>query len=762
MTDAGRGRADGSRMSHAEAERLISARLDAPLDLNQNRVLLAHLATCDSCRAFAANMESMSTEFRALPVLPASPVVSRQVRARIAQQPSPWSWLSGALFNGRWGPIPAAAAGVALVAVIAVALILRGSDPNNGSSPLAAPTTNLAMASATGDASRTPNNGNPNLSLAASQTPKFINVQVTPTFVPTETATPQPTETAPPTDTATTAPTETATAQPTETPTTRPTGTATVSPADTATAKPVATATLRPVIVPTKTATEAPTQPPAATATDTPKTTATARPTRTPADTATAEPTQTPSDTATATVEPTVAPADTATAAPTGTRPSTLPDVQEPATPVAQPTAKPTRTATKKPAKTPTPTETPTSEPPPTIAPANGGQTSQVIDTPTSDQSIASTASGASPSDVQTPTELSADSQIIPIGTQSVSATDTPKSAPTDAAVVGDAKPTKTPKPDRKPAETTVSGSDSSAIGQAQQLAQMPAAIEAGAVVRANPNGALFVVADRSGCTIYDFSGNVVGSIPGAQRPFWSVFGTAMLISAPSDGGMKASIWSISSQSVFPVNAPSDRAYVDFPAGADSDAFYFVRSFSDGIEVHRTLLDGNSNPDSAIWKSKDQLSGEPVVTAAGVVFAAGGSFWTVTPDGNGTKVSDDPFGDVRAPLQSPGGANFAFIAGDQIIAATSSSPGSGAAIPYSASSGGGFAFSPSGDQIAVADGDTLSIYANDGHAAGHIASSNGAALTVVAWTNDGIVVVENGDQPILRLVPPDSVTAGGN
>jgi hypothetical protein len=717
----------------------------------------------------------MSTDLRALPMLPASPLVARQVRARIAQQPSPWSWMTSALFNGRWGAIPAAVAGVALVAAVAIALILHGSDPNHGTSPLAAPsTTNLAMASATTQAStaaaNTPDNGNSAATATAAQTPKFNNIVVTETPPPTATATAQPTDTATtqPTDTATVEPTATATTAPTETATTQPpvvveTATSQPAPTETATAKPentpteaaTATATVAPTKAPTETAIPEPTQAPTDTATPAPTETATTEPTQAPTDTATSEPTQT------VTPKPTNTPIPTKT--PTKTATSTTA-----ASPVVEPNSAPTETATKKPTRTPKPTETPTSEPQgvPTIAPKDGSA-GQVVDTPASEQSSNSADVGGTTSGGETPTsepqviEAIPTSEAAPTDTPEPAPTDTPEAPPTVQPAIEAVSPTETPKSTHKGNGTKGNGADSSAIGQSQELAQMPAAIEPGAVVRANPNGDLFVVSDSSGCTIYDFSGNVVTSLPGAARPVWTPFGSALLFAAPSDAGMSASIWLVSDQSSFPISAPSDRPYVDYPAGADGDAFYFVREFSDnkgGLELHRTLFADNS--DSAIWSGDGPLAGDPVVTDAGVIFAAGGSFWTVTPGGDGSKSGDNPYGDIQAPLRNPADGGFAFISGDNVIATSSSQPGAGASIPYSSGSGGGFAYSTSGNQLAIASGDTLAIYATSGAESGQVSSSNGASVTVIGWRDDGIVVVENGDQPVLRLISPDAVASG--
>lgn len=816
MNEAGRDRVNGARMSHAEAERLISARLDAPLDPAQNRVLLAHLATCDSCRAFANRMEQMSTELRALPVLPASPLVSRQVRARIMQPPSPWSWLSGALFNGRWGAIPAAVAGLALVAAVAVALVLRGSDPNQGASPLAAPSmTNLAMASATSQAalivSTPPGQANGTiLNVTASTTPKFPNVQVTSTPTatattqPTATATPQPTATAtvPPTETvvaplvalntatATPSPTKTATAVPTKA-TIQPTATATNTAQATAIAKPAETATIEATSTPGETATPEPTQTTTAeptrtatrkatataqpTETDTPAPTATAQPTETatPESTATAEPTQTATVEATS-VEPTIAaaiapaqaPPETATAQPakppkpTETPTATRTETAAPASPVVATIETPAKTVTARPTKTPRPAKTPT-EPaaPPTIAP-QGGQSAAVIETQAPSDAANGSTDGNSSAGQTSPGQSNTSPAIESVGGNASGASSATES-PTDSAVIAAINPTETPKSSRKKPsakETSTAAPASAAFANSQLLAQFGSAIQPGAIVRANPDAGLFVVADSAGCTIYDFSGAAVGSVPGGAEPVWTLYGTALLVSAPANGSQTATIWLTKSQSSFPINAPSDRAYVDHPAGADANAFYFVRSFTDGsgIEVHRTLFTDNS--DTAIWSGSGQLSGQPVVTDAGVIFAAGGSFYAVSAAGDETKLGGDSYGKVEAPLRSPAGGGFAFVSGNSLIASPAGQPSSGAVIPYSSSAGGGFAYSADGSEIAAAADGTLSLYQASGALAGK--ASSGGTVTVVAWRSDGIVVIVNNGTPELRLIAAGDVTSG--
>src|SRR5690606_27904106 len=73
------------RLNHEEAEVLISARMDEQLDRADSRALLVHLQTGESCRAFAVQSEVLGRELGALPVLPPSALVDRQIREAIGK-----------------------------------------------------------------------------------------------------------------------------------------------------------------------------------------------------------------------------------------------------------------------------------------------------------------------------------------------------------------------------------------------------------------------------------------------------------------------------------------------------------------------------------------------------------------------------------------------------------------------------------------------------------------------------------------------------
>ncbi len=165
MSDYRRDAVDATApLTHADAEALISARLDGPLDPAMNRTLQAHLATCDSCRAFAAEMELMATAFRDFPSLPPSTAVSRRVRAEIRSGGSPVRKFSRWITTSRSAPLTAlGGAAVALALVIASVFGgLGGDNGNNNESP------NLGAPESALNTTSTSENGNGAPTTAAS------------------------------------------------------------------------------------------------------------------------------------------------------------------------------------------------------------------------------------------------------------------------------------------------------------------------------------------------------------------------------------------------------------------------------------------------------------------------------------------------------------------------------------------------------------------------------------------------------------------
>ncbi|MGC4192691.1 MAG: zf-HC2 domain-containing protein [Thermomicrobiales bacterium] len=118
-------------INHAEAQSLISARMDEPLDPIVARELDAHLATCPQCRAFASQTAAMSQVLHDLPHLPASPRVRREVLDAIETPQTPWT-----RFQGLFAPGPGSAwstvAAVLVVGLLSIFVLTRLLGHNGG------------------------------------------------------------------------------------------------------------------------------------------------------------------------------------------------------------------------------------------------------------------------------------------------------------------------------------------------------------------------------------------------------------------------------------------------------------------------------------------------------------------------------------------------------------------------------------------------------------------------------------------------------
>ncbi len=134
------------RLSHDEAETLISARMDEHLDRADSRALLVHLQTCESCRAFAVQSEVLGRELSALPVLPPSALVDRQIRATIGQGRSRWSLAYLMPAAGGNSGLRVAVGALAMLTLVSVYLLVRiaGDQPGSGPS-IDAPTGGIAQ-----------------------------------------------------------------------------------------------------------------------------------------------------------------------------------------------------------------------------------------------------------------------------------------------------------------------------------------------------------------------------------------------------------------------------------------------------------------------------------------------------------------------------------------------------------------------------------------------------------------------------------------
>lgn len=748
MSEIGREQTALPRLSHREAEALISARLDSPLPQEQNRILVAHLATCPSCRSFAEQMETLNRGLRALPMLPASPTVARQVRERIAQPQSFWSRLSATMLHGRWGAIPAAASALVLLAAVTFGIVLRGD--NDGNTPRNTPIPAASNTEVAEPPTVTPTptdvvssyslpTSTPRVTRKPTQAPLLPNVQIdTPTPTVEPTATPEPTATETP------EPTVTATLEPTATATQEPTATSTPEPTATETPEPTATATLEP------------------TATETPEPTATLEPTATattePSPTATVPATETPEPTATETPEPTATPNPTRT-------PTPEPTATE--TPEPTNTPRPTRTPTPEPepTRTPRPTRTPTPEPTvagqPTISPIDGTEpeATEAPSGPSDDPTIeviATVEPDESPVAVETP-------RIQPVGSETAEPNTDIDPEPT---VSPEDDPTTLAGPDERPTEeistqANPNGNRRGPLNRADVIGDL------GSGVTAPPGGMhmpvdaqlLIVTNGGGGLAVADTGGAVVQDLGAAVYPIWSPLGFVLLYQDLSGEFPRVATWDREEGSTYLAGGDTEElgAVVDIPAGWIDSSIYYLRLFPDEpgrMEIHQA--DWNGENDFVLWIGEGiELSGErPQTTLDGILIPTPSSWLFVDLAGVESNLGTNPYGYVSEPTLSPFGSLVAYASGGQLVVAPVVSPGAPQfEIPYDGFSG--FDFSPDGAQIVVADGVSLSIYStDDGSLLAVAGGGDGGTNVFPEWTDEGIRYLEIGDNTSLRSVSP--------
>lgn len=737
MTGHSRGHGSAAHpLNHSEAEALISARLDAPLNPQQEQRLAAHLATCTSCRQFADQMNAMTTGIRSLPRLPASPTVSRQVRERIAQPQSIWERIGG-LMGGRVGFAPMAATAAMLALVIAGYALFQGKDDNGRLGPTITAGTVIAQnATQTSDANQVTQTSSSEITrgvVIPTETPvNAVNV-VAPDETPTDTPTTVPTES----DTPTNVPTETDTPTPVPTETSVPTDTPTATSAPTDTPEPTATRTPKPE----PTETPAPTETTAATEVPTATGTATSEPTAT--ETATEEPTAT----NTATAEPTAT--RTPTKEPTATRtPTEEPTATNTPKPAATDTPEPTETPKpKRPTRTPTPEATATEEPAqPTIAPADNSAPTEAPPPPT-----------------EVPTETPAE---VPTETPVEEPTNSTQIVPVDGT--GAAEETATPE---TTAETTAIGGSTAEANGSQtsnttalldDTARLAGITSGGAPVgplRVNSPGTLMVLSsDQGGSDLQVVSmsdGSIMAHLGAGADPIWSPLGILVLYQSHSGGTPSVALYDGDTGKVEPISDPArDGAVQDIPAGWSGTSAYYLRETGDDQStVILFAYDVNTGGTEEIWRSTGVAlsGGRPIPTGDGFLVATTASWLLIGTDGSESNLGPNDYGLTGEGFLSPGAGLVAYPAGDQLIVADVSSPGIPMAqIPYVNGTGIGFTWSPDGSYLAISDGYSLQIYDTAGNFLGAATSDNGVSIAAPQWLSDGIYYVETSPHPSLR------------
>lgn len=783
-------------ISHIEAQALISARMDGPLDPIAERELQAHIATCPACRAFADQTSVMARAFHNLPYLPSSPTVSRAVLQHVQRPRTLWGrgqeWLAPNL-GSAFATLAALVVIVALGAFVLTRVIGSGGDGDPNIRVLTAPSQESSDGVALNGQTPTSTPGGA--------------VQPTDTIVPTDVATlqpaststdaveptiPEPTSTAvPPPNSPTTPPgrdqggnsrqdadkTEVSTTavtqgvtpvRPTEesqagsrVPTDGATQAAALqrggrpTPTDEPTIEP--TSTEVPTIEPTSTevptiepiSTDEPTIEPSSTEVPTVELTATPLPTWTPIATATATPlpTQEPTPTDVPTVELTATPEPTSTEVPTIAPTSTL-----------EPTATPAPTQVPPPSVTAEPSSTVNDqiiEPSTGIVEGEGGPpTSIVVDLPTAEvPSLPPPTQTQSAVTNETPGDAT-NQQVIEPSTQDAASPLAEQGADTSPTAEAGGQGPATDVPAAPDSGAVIVPADETPTGTGDSSAPTSGSIPAdgdlagAAVLGPFPGGPGDRLVDQGGTP----GGAAVPDAAGAQSA-----GGATLAEQPAadDGGTSVAVC-LGGTCVDATSASATGPHQDAAIGWVNGTTLIYQRTQDGAVDYRA-----AEVDAAATATNDRSlgSGGAELERAGSVFAFGDGLLVETNGGWVVAGSDGivwhAAGETAAPRTlvrvDAARAEVAYVSGGELVVQDLGSDTS-VRLPFG---GVDYALSPGGDRVVVSTGTTIEIVGLDGQVEATWPNAEGMAIGSVLWLpGDTIVFVDQTTGQIRSISAP--------
>lgn len=739
-------------LTHADAEALISARLDGPIDPVSNRALLAHLSTCDSCRAFAGEMDVMATAFRDFPSLPPSAAVTRAVRAEIRGGGSPMRKFTRWVTTSRSAPITALAGAAVALALVATSVLgtLRDDDNNNPNVGAPGVAVNGNPTESIESAQDLPTSSSSAKSNPAPTATGIINVAGIPTptaapAAPTEPASTENSEdgrstadsevTQEPQDaevTETTEASDGAESEPSVEPTTESSGTTDDNGEVTPTAEPThggGNAAIAAASVP---------ESPEATATPVPTETPTEEPTATP------EPTQTPEPEPTSTPTEEPAPTETPTEEPT---PSPTPTEETSA--AIEASGDSTPEATEEPSPTPTSeigSPTPEPSPTPPISPRGNGQAddetpTEVVEensqdeTPTEEATVdegqgsagGDAAPTIGPADGGSPDE----EDSITAATEEVTPEEEGEIAESNQAP----EDVSTPEPDGQGGdnveEATVQGgpldfSDLESAGYSVEVlgTYLPSG---GSEYAAESVGALRIVTAQGATLTSAWGYNPVwssdGNLYAADSGLTEGSGSA-LITWTSDGGP---------------GYVTQGDYRDTPAGDGSGGFYYVRWLADSGSVELHVVD----QDDPIWSGEGNLIALSTYIYGDVVYIPTDLGWYAVNTGGDGSLLSPAIGNTYDLVLDPYSGSVAYVGGDGTVYTAPAGDPSAASPIGSIGSNGGIAWTPYG--LAIASGSEVTIN-------GVPIIVNGGDLGAPIWTGSGLEVADANDGGAARVI----------
>lgn len=759
-------------ITHAEAQALISERLDNPLDTYIDDVLNGHLASCEQCRAFADSSTRLASSLRAMPFLPASPVVRQNVWAAIESQSTWQQRLSGALTGQTAAIVSTAAIALIVIAFSAVAIMRLVDDNGDGDQDtrLAAGTReSLALATETAETSE--------LTFATEAAP-----------VSTTTPEPEPTtEAVAPTDEPPTQTPATATEAPTEEP--APTET---PPEDTDLAM-AETAVSAPTDAPTEAAEpddDAPTNLTGITGDEFPNSDA-------PTEEAEEESAGiSPASLIATSLPPTPAPA------PTEAPPTETP---VPATATPLPTESPVP-ATETPAPTETPVPAPTNPPvedTPSPSDERDDEDSSPLIVPVDGITVEADDESGAPAEPDSGVGGQASDEDVSDAAQADEAVETEADVENgdgtaavigppggdneeDSGLGGDSGPQTGPSDDDDQTIVPIAPIDGDDDSQ-----EIPV-IDGGSGSSANDdddNQGIVGALDLDGVSTpaiddADDDGEEVDTEPGSfdlgETPPYSsgdlwgspderlgftgsdvIFddnpdGVSLLrddvdVQTASDGDSQVLQICAGGDCVEATSASNDDAFIDAPIGWVENTLIYQRITEDQ-EVELRAVEWNGAPISD--EGYGNLDG--TVTATGAAYPVGigtlvptDSAWLLVEGGSVQVIDDNPYGDIQLVRTDFEEDIITYVAGGQLIIASVSSPGTALnSIPFN---GVDYDVSPDTSTVAISTGSGIELWSRDGTFIG--ASDSSIDTGSVVWRSTGIIFIDQSND-LLRLLDP--------
>jgi hypothetical protein len=220
-------------------------------------------------------------------------------------------------------------------------------------------------------------------------------------------------------------------------------------------------------------------------------------------------------------------------------------------------------------------------------------------------------------------------------------------------------------------------------------------------------------------------------------------------------------IWDAASGNLSYVPASDDEASSDLPIGGDGSTSYFVRIFPDrpgAMEVHGVTVDGSDT--GAIWTSDSATLGgaRPAWSSGGILLPTDSEWLLIDAGGNASSLGANPYGSVGVPVLSPGEGLMAYSAGDQVVVAWTTAPGTAVATAPLGGGSGGYAFSTSGEEVVVSDGSSLRVVSYQGDDLGML--SGNQPIGGVYWISDTIYYLQVGEDAALKSTSLDAIQAG--